>query len=182
MSTRHPPNKLLLKLNKSTVIERTLSIFIDFPLDINIITGHQQDKINDILKKFKNRITIIQNPDFRSGMASSIKCGLHKMQSDCEYIGICPGDKPFIEKKTVKSILLQMQEKHPLIAAPSYDGRLGHPCFFAGALGNELLKITGDTGGKMVIEKYRDHLLEIPVRDKGVIMDMDMYLDGIDVR
>jgi len=183
LSSRHPPNKLLLKLEGRTVIERTVSIFIDFPLNIVVVTGYQREKTAFLLRKnFGTRITVIDNPDYSLGMSSSIKAAVRALKQEYGYIGICPADKPFIRKTTIADLLDTLDKELPLIAAPFYNGQMGHPCFFSGKLKKELLTITGDMGGREIVTNYRERLLEIQVNDEGITLDMDRYLDGSHVR
>lgn len=183
LSSRHPPNKLLLDLEGMTAIERTVSTFIDFPLDIYVVTGYQGEKTASLLrKKFGDLITVIDNPHYELGLSSSIKAALRVLNRDYSYLGICPGDKPFILSATVAKMLDALDRELPLLAAPIYHDRLGHPCFFAAELKPELLAVTGDIGGREIIRNYPDRLLKIPLNDEGIIMDLDRYLDGSHVR
>ncbi|GAH47525.1 unnamed protein product, partial [marine sediment metagenome] len=40
-----------------------------------------------------------------------------------------------------------------------------------------LLKLTGDVGGRGIIEKHRDDILEIPVDSKDINVDIDALSD-----
>lgn len=183
LSSRHPPNKLLLDLEGMTAIERTVSTFIDFPLDIYVITGYQSDKTSALLnRKFGDLITVIDNPHYELGMSSSIKAALRVLNREYSYFGICPGDKPFILPATVAKMLDALDRELPWLAAPFYHDRMGHPCFFAAGLKPGLLAVTGDMGGREIIRNYPDRLLKIRVNDEGIIMDLDRYLDGSHVR
>jgi len=179
LSSRHPPNKLLLELEGLMAIERTVSTFIDFPLDIFVVTGYQSEKMSYLLEcSFGNRLTVVDNQDYRLGMSSSIKAAVRALKQEYGYIGICPGDKPFIQKTTIADMLDTLDEELPLIAAPFYDNRRGHPCFFSGKLKKDLLNITGDMGGREIAAEFRKQVLEIQVDDEGTILDLDRYLEG----
>lgn len=183
LSSRQPPNKLLLEFEGMTAIERTVSTFIDFPLDIFVVTGYQGEKTSFLLESsFGNRVTMVDNPDYELGMSSSIKAAVRALKQEYGYIGICPGDKPFIKKTTIATIIDTLDEELPLIAAPFFDNRMGHPCFFSDKLKKDLLNITGDMGGREIVAEYREQVLEIHVDDEGTILDLDRYLEGGHVR
>ena len=178
LSRRHPPNKLLIEMKGGTVIENTVSSFVDFPLDIIVVTGYQKDRISSVLSdKFGERIRIVENPKYNTGMASSLKMGINRIGIDYDYYGFCNGDKPFIAKDTVSNLLETLNLKKPAILAPSYRNQTGHPAFFAASLRSELLNLQGEIGGREVMKNYKQDTLIHPVDDEGVILDMDRYLE-----
>ncbi len=179
ISRRRPPNKLLLKLGTETVIEKTVAAFVNFPLEIIVVVGYESEKLKLILtRQFADKITIVENPHYHKGMASSIHTGIRAADRDCDYYGFCNGDKPFIQRKTVSYLLKELEEKTPLILVPVYQYRIGHPNFFSATLRDELLATTGETGGRQIFRDHKDNALSISVEDKGVILDMDQYLEN----
>lgn len=177
MSTRQKENKLLIRSCNETIIEKTINTFLNNDLDIFVIVGHQKEMMVPILtNRFRNDIQIVENKDYESGMASSLKAGIAAAGGNYAYFGFCNGDKPFIEVKTVKILLKYLIENKPLILAPIYQEQSGHPTFFS----NEFIKyfglISGDTGGREVIKKHPEAVTYLPINDEGIIMDMDMYL------
>lgn len=179
MSKRQPPNKLLLRLKDRTVIETTVECFIDEPVDIFVVIGHQKSQLRTLLnQRFGNRITIIENPRFKTGMASSLKAALVDISVETRYIGVCPGDKPFIAARTIRRLIDKLTTKNPLILAPSYEEAIGHPVFFAISLKAELAAISGDEGGRSVMQKHLEETTIIPVPDAGVVRDMDAHLEN----
>lgn len=178
MSTRHPPNKLLIMLNNKPVIIKTVSIYVDLPVDLYVVVGHQNTAIKAALStNFDDGIGIIDNPDYRSGMSTSLRAAIRRMDADYDYFGFSNGDMPFISSDTVSYLLEELFKKKPLILAPSYKNRVGHPVFFRSDLKNELSAITGDQGGREIINRHRSEMVVIPVKDEGTITDMDYYLD-----
>lgn len=177
MSTRQKENKLLIRSCNETIIEKTINTFLNNDLDIFVIVGYQMELILPILTdRFRNNIQIVENKNYKSGIASSLKAGIAAAGESYDYFGFCNGDKPFIEVKTVKILLKYLIENKPLILAPIYQEQSGHPTFFS----NEFIKyfglISGDTGGREVIKKHPEAVTYLPINDEGIIMDMDMYL------
>jgi len=182
MSTRHPPNKLLIKLDDRPVIVKTISTFIDLGMDIFVVVGHQKALIESALSSssLKN-INTIHNPDYKMGMSTSIKAAVRQIRDQYEYLCFSNGDLPFISTETVSYLLEELYSSKPLLLAPSFKKRIGHPVFFRAELFDELESITGDKGGRKIIKKHSDEMIVLPVEDEGVIMDMDYYLEKIHV-
>lgn len=178
MSTRQKENKLLIRSCNETIIEKTINNFLNNDLDIFVIVGYQMELIVPIIAdRFRNTINIIENKDYESGMASSLKAGIAAAGASYDYFGFCNGDKPFIEVKTVKILLKYLVENKPSILAPIYQEQSGHPTFFSNEFIKDFNVIYGDTGGREVIKKYPDAVTYLPVNDEGIILDMDKYLE-----
>ena len=177
-STRFPPNKLLEILEDRTAIEHTVNTFINFELDLYVILGYQSEQVQEVLlNRFADKIICEFNTDFHSGLASSVITGVKAAGRTYDYWCFCPGDKPFIQQKTVDTLIQTLNEKKPLILVPRYDNKPGHPSFFSTELSPFFLAATGDVGGKQVVETFRSDTLFIDVSDEGVSMDMDYYLE-----
>ncbi len=179
MSTRQKQNKLLMRSCNQTIIEKTITIFLKNNLDIFVIVGYQKELIIPIIAdRFRNDIQIIENIDYESGIASSLKVGIKAAGEDYDYFGFCNGDKPFIKVKTVEIILKYLEEKKPSILVPIYQEQSGHPTFFSKDFINDFDNISGDTGGRQVISNYPNAVTYLPMNDEGIILDMDKYLQN----
>ena len=177
MSTRQGKNKLLIRLCNETIIEKTINNFIDQYLDIFVTVGYQKELIVPIIAdRFRNDIQIVENKDYDSGIASSIKAGISAAGVGYDYYGFCNGDKPFIKVKTIKILLKYLVENKPLILVPIYQEQSGHPTFFSKEFIKDFDLISGDTGGREVIKKHPEAVIYLPINDEGIILDMDKYL------
>lgn len=177
MSKRQKRNKLLIRQCHETVIEKTVSTFTNTDLNIYVALGHQSGEIQPVLAhRFGNEIQIVDNRNYQSGIASSIKAGLAAAGDDYDYYGFCNGDKPFINKKSIIQILKYLDENKPEILIPLYQEKSGHPTFFSKIYLSHFGKLRGDVGGKVIIDKFPDSVTYLPVDDEGIILDMDAHL------
>ncbi|MCH7733454.1 MAG: nucleotidyltransferase family protein [Candidatus Marinimicrobia bacterium] len=175
-STRHPPNKLLDKIGGKTVIVQTIELYLNHDFEIIVIIGHEYDKMTAaISSSIKKQIKIIKNNQYQSGLSQSIKKGVESAKKDCDYFGFSLGDKPFIEKETIDTILIQLETTTPKILIPTFKGISGHPTFFSQIYRDELLAISGDSGGRELLKQNKDVITYFPVNDPGIILDMDTY-------
>lgn len=177
MSMRQKQNKLLIRTCHETVIEKTISIFSNLDVDIFVIVGYQKFEMIPMLEhRFGNEITIVENEEYKNGIASSIKAGLSAANEFYDYYGFCNGDKPFIKSTTVEKLLFYIQENKPKILIPIFQERPGHPTFFKQEFLFSFYNLKGDTGGKKIIDKFPNSVTYLPVDDEGIILDMDKYL------
>ncbi len=177
-STRFPPNKLLTILEDRTAIEHTVNTFMSPDLDTYVILGYQSDLVRPVLeKRFGDDVIFEYNTKFHSGLASSVITGIKAAGRSYDYWGFCPGDKPFIQKSTVAHLIQVLHDKKPLILAARFQNKPGHPTFFSTELYPLFMGISGDAGGRQIMEDFRHETIFVDVDDEGVTLDMDQYLE-----
>ncbi len=176
LSTRHPPNKLLDKIDGKTVIVQTIESYLNHDFEILLILGHDYERIVAAISyPIKRQIKIIQNNHYKDGLSESIKKGVDSTRGDCDYFGFSLGDKPFIRKETIDTLLNELETTTPKILIPTFKGFNGHPTFFSQTYRNELFAISGDSGGRELLNTHKNDISYFPVNDRGIILDMDTY-------
>ncbi len=176
MSRRLPPNKLLEKRGEITALEKTVRSFLGFNLDMVVVIGFQAEKTRILLsKKFGEKIQVVLNNEYESGLASSLKAGLTAPAEKIDYYGFSLGDKPFIERKTIEYILDHLNRNKPKILIPAYHGHNGHPAFFLRNFKKDLMLLKGNMGARQIIRNLSSQVTFLPVPDRGIILDLDLY-------
>ena len=177
-STRFPPNKLLEQLEDRSAIEHTVNTFVNFDLDLYVILGYQSERVRQVLEqRYGDKLIYEYNTDYHAGLSSSVVTGVRSAGRTYDYWCFCPGDKPFIQQKTIQVLLDILEDKKPLILAPHFGKKRGHPTFFSTELHPFFMATTGDIGGRQVMETFPSETLEVEVEDEGVSLDMDYYLE-----
>jgi len=176
-SSRQNQNKLLMRSCNETIIEKTIYTFTNINVDIFVVVGHQKEELIPVIEhRFGTDINIVVNEDYKMGIASSIVKGINAGQIIYDYYGFCNGDKPFIKKKTVRSLVDYLSQKKPQILVPVFQEKVGHPTFFSREFLDDMVNLKGDIGGSQVIKKYQEKVTYLPVDDEGIILDMDKHL------
>src|SRR5438105_5898776 len=85
------------------------------------------------------------------------------------------GDQPLMTPQIIDALIQVRRETGKWIVGASYDGKRGNPTLFAATLFGELLKVTGDEGGKQVIERYREELELVELGNAIVNYDVDTW-------
>ncbi len=110
------------------------------------------------------------------GMGQSLAVGVqHIERTTPQAIGcvVALADMPFIAPTTLAAVTGAIRAGH-VVAAPTYEGRRGHPVGFARALFKLLTTLKGDQGARAVLEQHAVHLIEVD--DPGVEHDIDLPL------
>ena len=174
LSSRCGTNKLLVKVNGTTIIEKTIAILMSAPVaGISVVLGSSGDEIRKVLAGYP--IDFIWNPDYESGMSSSLKTGISEIMQDheAEAVLLMLGDMPLIKSTTVACLIDEYEKNSSLIIVPCYKGRRGHPVIFDRKMFKAISKITGDHGAREVITSHLDQVLFVDIDDPGIILDLD---------
>lgn len=105
------------------------------------------------------------------GLGDSIACGVSQTSFADAWL-IALADMPDIQPQVYCGIIAALTTGHSL-AAPSYQGRRGHPVGFSKLWYNELCALQGDAGAKTILSKNVDQLFLVETTDPGVIFDID---------
>ena len=107
-------NKLLYKINNQEVIVKTVNVFLEIDEISEIIISSNKSIIPVLEKIFSNRkIKIIEGGETRQ---QSVFNGL-KECSNCDYVLIHDGARPFIDKDTILKTITCVKEKNACIVA-----------------------------------------------------------------
>ena len=119
-------------------------------------------------------ITIVENTNWESGLASSIQAGINalkKISNDIDAIILMVCDQPFVDAKILKALIHEQAESGHAIVGCKYDDTKGIPALFHKSIFPELLSLEGDTGAKKLFEKYKDVASFVYFQDGGIDID-----------
>lgn len=114
-------------------------------------------------------------PDASRGMGHTLAHGIANARDAGGWV-IALADMPRVQPATIERVASTIAAG-TLIAAPTYRGERGHPVGFHAQLRDELLKLTGDTGARAVLERHREAMHLIDGDDPGVLLDIDVKAD-----
>jgi molybdenum cofactor cytidylyltransferase len=109
------------------------------------------------------------------GMGASLACGV-AVSADAQGWVIALADMPFIRPATIRSVATALAQGAPLVA-PFFRGRRGHPVGFSASVGDALLALSGEDGGRGVITANARRVQRIDCDDPGIVADVDLPTD-----
>lgn len=176
MSKRMGTPKLLLPLNGAPIIYHSIALALQEKLyPIVIIAGQYIEEIRNVMKDCPE-ITFLYNPDYQSGIASSLKLGIGALCNQVDAAMIFLGDQPFVHEQVIRSIRTEYEkdkDKGISIVRPRYAGQQGHPILFDSDLFGHFATIEGDEGGRSIISSHKDYLKLIDFSEHLWGMDID---------
>lgn len=114
--------------------------------------------------------TVVCN-EAEKGMGHSLSRGI-AASADADGWLVALADMPYIEPASYQAVLAALRNGVSL-ARPTYQGKSGHPVGFSTTYIPNLLALTGDQGGKAILDAHRNDLRSCPVDDPGVLRDID---------
>ena len=137
-----------------------------------IILGYEADTIQKHIGS--ERAVILLNMDYSKGQLTSIQCGVQYLENHpATGALICPVDTPLFSSKLVQKIVGEGEKDEKGIIIPTFDGRRGHPAFFAKRFFNEILSAPLDQGARWVIRQHPEEVQEIPTDETGILQNIN---------
>jgi molybdenum cofactor cytidylyltransferase len=109
--------------------------------------------------------------DAAEGMARSLACGVRGNAYATGWI-VALGDMPAVSGQTLRRVVEALRAGAPIVV-PVHAGRRGHPVGFSARFYGELVALRGDVGARDVLRAYADEVIELDVRDPGILADVD---------
>lgn len=168
--------KQVLPFGSSTILEQTIDNLLHSKIDdLIVVLGY---RAQEVMKKVANRpVKIAINPAYKQGMSTSIVTGLKLVDYQAQAVMLALADQPFICSKLIDTLIEEFFRHNKGIVIPTYQNRRGHPVIFDIKYKEELLRLTGDIGGRQIIEGHSDDVIEIPVDSESINVDIDTLSD-----
>lgn len=172
-STRMKENKLLLKINDTTLIEQVVSNAIRSNADETVVVlGHEAEKIREKLTPFDCKLVV--NDRYHIGQSESVKVGLSGIGKDSEAVVILPADVALIDPQCINKVIDEHKDSGSRIVVASYQDKSGHPILLGSSLFPEIARIDEDTFGlKAVLDRHRTEVRYIDMGTESVLVDID---------
>lgn len=125
-----------------------------------VVLGANADVIKPTIENLP--VSILQNEEWREGMASSIRLGiteLKKIEPKATSVVLMLCDQPFVNAESINK-LVQSQSKKGIVAC-AYNDTIGVPVLFDKFYFDELLKLKGQEGAKALLTKHPDDIAKI---------------------
>ncbi|MCD6472648.1 nucleotidyltransferase family protein [Candidatus Aerophobetes bacterium] len=169
--------KLLLPLGNKPLIEWMLKAVKLSSLNKFFLVVRPGD--SEIIKLGRKwGAEIVLNPDFQSGMSSSIKKALQHFPAErVKGFLIFLGDQPLINSIIINQIISAFSPGKGEMVVPFYKGRRGNPVLFDICWRDELMAVTGDVGGRVLIKAHPKKVKVVKISNEAVLFDIDKEED-----
>ncbi len=169
LSRRFGEDKLLIGINHKPMLLNVIDLVAGMQFEETVLVYRHADIQR--LAEGKN-IKCAYNENAAEGLSTSIKCGIHSGKDSDAYI-FFTGDQPFLDRETVLRLTEAFYERRKSIVVPRYHGRNGNPVIFSSVWKEQLLQLTGDTGGRVIIKANPHSVRFVDIDYEAAGMDID---------
>ena len=173
-SHRFGSNKLLYEIDGMPMYLRTLRQLQKAVSELGnceIIVVTQYEEIADKAQASGARVLI--NPHPERGISSSMQIGLATAKESTACL-FTVSDQPWLTAETIVNLVHKFQSEQKGMACTIRDGKTGNPCIFSRKYYQELMEITGDKGGKQIINRHPEDVTYLEIEDAKELVDVDM--------
>ena len=159
-STRMGQPKQLLPYHGRTLLRHAAETAVATGCaPIVLVTGALHDEllgeVNDL------PVQTVHNPEWQSGMASSIRTGLMAV-AGASAVLIMLTDQPMVTPELLRQLLARQQQTQAPIVAAAYGDTLGVPAVFDKTMIPQLLQLQGQQGANRLISSLGSAVGRVP--------------------
>jgi molybdenum cofactor cytidylyltransferase len=165
--------KPLLQLAGVPLVRRNLIALSGAGVDeVVVVLGHRADEIEAAVRDFP--ITVVRNPDYARGQASSVRAGLAALSSRLDAIVVALADMPLITADDVTAVLGAYKRRtHGSVLVPFVDGARANPVVLDAAVRDDVLAGDLDFGCRQWIDRHPDQVVRFDVDNDHYRVDLD---------
>lgn len=131
------------------------------------------ERLGKLLSAARCETVICDEADL--GMGHSLATAIRATPNASAWI-VSLADMPFVATSSHQAIAACLRNGASL-AVPEFQGKRGHPVGFSGRWFTPLSNLTGDQGGRSILQAHETEITLCPVDDSGVLRDIDKLSD-----
>ncbi|VVM07815.1 nucleotidyltransferase family protein [Methylacidimicrobium tartarophylax] len=168
-----PAHKLLLPIGGEALIRRAVRSAREAELfPIIVVVGYRGNEAAAAVADLG--VICLPNPEWETGIASSIRAGIAALPDDCPGTVILLADMPRVDASHLRRLSNAFASNEEAgILIPTYRGRRGNPLIWSRRHFAALAALSGDRGGSALLVQLGPFVREVPMEDDGVLVDLD---------
>lgn len=147
-STRLGRPKQLERLRGERLLERAVRLAVGAGLTPTVVLGCAAELIER--ECALPRGCVLLNPDWRSGMASSVRAGLAALPPDVPGALLMTCDQPGVTAAHLRQLVAQGLANRCVVGS-AYAGKRGVPAWFPAEVFPRMMQLVGDTGARELL-------------------------------
>ena len=132
----------------------------------------QYDEVAAMAEGFE----VVRNDRPDLGISRSMKLGL-MAAGDADAYMFCVCDQPGLETSTLERLIEAYRDAYKKgtagIVSLAWQGKMCNPKIFSSLYREELMKLSGDTGGRQILASHKDDILLVEAESEDEVKDID---------
>jgi molybdenum cofactor cytidylyltransferase len=168
---------LLLPLRDKPVLQLVLESALASDLHEIVCVVRDLEAVRRRISLVDERLYWLTNQATDQGQSGSVIAGLWAIDPKSDGALLLMGNQPMVRRELINSLVERFENTHALIVAPSFQGQTRNPVLFRRDLFPQLLQLTGDQSGRVLIEKYRKKTALVEWNNEVSFMGIDVRED-----
>jgi molybdenum cofactor cytidylyltransferase len=159
-SGRH---KLLAEFGGVPLVRKSVATVLNSEAERAVlVTGYRAE---DIVRAVDGLgCPLVHNPDFATGMASSLRAGLAAVRDDADGLMVMLADMPGIETADLDRLIAAFRaEQGQVIVRAVSAGKRGNPVILPRSTFDAIAKLDGDIGARPIIERSGLPIVDVEI-------------------
>lgn len=166
-------SKLLSEIDGRSIVGTVVSTAMASKADpVVVVVGHRGQEVRE---RIPGGVIVVENPDHAAGLSTSLAAGLRALPSDVDGTVVLLGDMPLVEPGDVDALIGAFEGGFACV--PLVAGRWGNPVLWSRAFFDRMAALEGDRGARRILEDGRDRVVEVPLDNPGLLLDIDTAED-----
>ncbi len=180
LSRRFGSNKLLYPVDGKPMYrhmaDRLLALVREDPAHMDLVVVTSYEEIRQEMEAAGAEVVI--NPDPARGISSSIHCALRALEEGRgiygnDFLLFFNGDQPGLRRSTIRRFARELKSSGRRLGAVWDRVDMRSPCAFGSEYVPELLRVSGDRGGKGILRRQAERVFLFSVENAEELEDMD---------
>ena len=182
LSRRFGTDKLLHEVRGRPIVYYSLRSCVQSNLSrIYVVVATGNHALRSAVEQYfavNKKLIFVENDRPESGMMSSLKLGIEAAE-DCDGVMVCLADMPRVTVEIINTLLANSVKGE--IILPTCDGRSYHPRILPQRVFPDFLRLKDNQNGTLVLERYPEAIVRIPVGQRADYADVDALSDLDDI-
>ena len=137
-----------------------------------VVVGNQGEAVGRALAG--RDVQLVEAPDYAAGLSASLRAGIAAVPAEAAGAVVCLGDMPLVGPDVLEALIAAHDAEEGYgIAVPTWRGKPGNPVLWDRRFFPELMALTGDKGGRGLLELHADQVVQVEVGSDAVLRDFD---------
>ena len=138
-----------------------------------VVTGAFHREVEQAVAELE--VEVLHNPSWKEGQGTSVSAGVAALPGSVGAAVFFLADQPHIPLELVNQLVSVHAVSHAPVIVPWVGNRQANPVLFDRDVFQELRKLSGDVGGRVIIAKLDP--VKLPWKDPSILFDVDTPVD-----
>jgi len=172
-SSRMGSNKLLAPVDGEPMVRHAVRAACNSAAEVVIVvTGNATEDVMRAVAPFAP--LFVENPDYSSGLSTSLKCGIKQVPEGYDGAIVLLGDMPGVTSELLDKLIAAFDPSESrAICVATRHGERGNPVLWAHRFFDEIMTLEGDVGARHLISQNAELVCDVEADDDSPLRDID---------